>query len=101
MFQLTSLHEQDLTAEMLDHRLVPGGVPPFDRVIELTSSADDPERNIHSGDLLDLRHPGLFERGDVDIALERCGPDLKSELLIKEIDEAVNEMIRSLVAAMD
>src|SRR5262245_33613789 len=95
------LNELDLAPKMIYHLLEPADVPPFDRHVELTASYDDPERSVFTSLLVNLRIPPLFLLGDVNVSSEGCGLDVELKTLVQEVDEAVQTMVRSLVAAVD
>src|SRR3990172_2831005 len=98
---LTHLDELDPAAKVIHHSLKANGVPPFDRVVQLPTGHEEPEGGALSLNLLHPREPGLLHIGDMDIPFERGGPDGESQGLVQERDESVNEMVGSVVAAMD
>src|SRR3990172_5266954 len=98
---LANLDELDAVAKVIHHLLKANGVPPFDRVVQLSTRHEEPEGGALSLHLLYPREPGLLHIGDVDIAFEYGGFDGESQGLVQESDESVNEMIGRLVAAMD
>src|SRR5260370_11452190 len=65
------LNELDATAKMVNDGLVTVGLPPFDGNIKLSTCGHDPKRSIFAGSFVDLREPGLFLIGQVDITLEK------------------------------
>ena len=95
------LHEQDAILESDRPPLKARVVPPFDREIELAPGDHDPERHRGSQDLLDLRKPRLLDRRDVNVAAKHGRPDGQAQLLVQEVDETMNEVVRRLVALVN
>src|SRR5688572_10225011 len=98
---LADLHELDPPREVVDHLLVALVRPPLDRVVELAAGGEEPERTARALLALDAREPLLLGGCDVDVSLEERRPDGEAEPLVQELDEAVEEVVRRLVAAVD
>ncbi len=98
---LAHLHEEQPVAEVVDDGLVACRVPPFDRVVELPTRGEQPERRAVAFEGFDLAEPVLLRLVDVQVALEIGHADAQPELLVQVLDEAIEEVARLLVAAMD
>src|SRR6187551_1764253 len=101
MADFTDLNKQDAIAKMVHHALIPFGVPPLDRGIELAAGIHDPERQIHAGKFVDNRLPPPLVRGQVNVTMELSRLQRDAEARAQEMDETVDAMVRRLVAAMD
>ena len=75
--------------------------PPLDGKILLAAADNDPERYPLSDHLLHRRKPLLLLFGKMDVPSEGRGPDLQAQLLVEIVNEAVDEVIRELVALVD
>lgn len=99
--RLPHLNEGDLATKVIHYLLVTSSVPPFDGKIELATRCDDPERGVLACQLLHLRPPRFLHLRQVDVSLEGGRPDLKAQRVVQVINEAENEVIRALVAAVN
>ena len=98
---LAALHELDSTFEVIDNGLIARRVPIFTGVIEFPTCHHDPERSLVCKVFLDLVDPSLFLIGQPNIGTKLCDRDFQSELLLKIIDEPVDEMFRIIAAFVD
>src|SRR5580692_10065562 len=98
---LPDLYKEHSPPEMVHHFLVARGRPPFDGVVELPSRVDDPERDRIGRNLLHLRNPVFFDRGEMDVTPEFREFDPYLEAAVQELDKSVQEMPGFLVAAMN
>src|SRR6266511_6155708 len=95
------LHEQDFPAETIDDGLPSAEMPPFDRVVELSSGHDDPVGNLPPGDLFHQRRHGLLRIREVNIPSKPRQFDLEAKLVVQVFDEAMKEMDRPLIRKLD
>ena len=95
------LHEEDASAEVIDHRLPAVGRPPFDGDIGLAARGDDPVRDIEAEMLDDLRRPRALEWMQVDVAAEFGGPDTEIESAVQALDESVDGVVRRAIALIE
>src|SRR2546428_6576146 len=98
---LANLNELEPPAKMIDHLLVTLPLPPFDSDIVLASRGNDPEWRVSPRDFADLRVPSPFLVRKVDIALESRGPDREAQVSVQELNEAMQAVVRSQVAAIN
>jgi hypothetical protein len=64
---LPDLDEEDFPAEMIGDRLPSAEMPPFDRVVELSSGYDDPAGDLATVEFFRQRRQGFFGLGEVNI----------------------------------
>src|SRR5437867_12041741 len=98
---LPALHEPNAAAKMVNNLLSAVRVPPLGCEIRLTATGNDPEPGAETFRLFDLRHPALFELGDVNVAFESVRFDNDAKLLLQKEAEAMNNVIWQLVRAIN
>jgi len=95
-----ALHEGQPAAEVIDHALEAGRVPPLGGEVVLAAGHHDPEvlRQIRG----DAGRAGLFLLGtEVDVAAELGDRDAQLEVLLQVLRVAVQEVVGPLVALVD
>ena len=95
------LNEEQAVAEMIDHRLPPAAMPPFDGVIVFAAGGYDPVRAGFPKMFRDHGRPRFFFGAEVDVAFEGGGFDVQPEFVVQILDKPMNEMVGPIVAAMD
>src|SRR5260221_13104851 len=95
--RLPDLHELDFPTKMIDYCLIPFRFPPLDGDVVLSARCYDPERNVLSRDLMNLRIPPSFQLREVNIAAERNRLNREPKPFVQKIDVAMKTMIRSLI----
>src|SRR5262245_47338243 len=101
MASFAYLHEEELAVKMVNDLLPAAAVPPFDRVIILATSGDDPVWASFTQGFFHGPKSFLFFVAQMDIAFELSRTDAQTKFLIKVFNEAVNEMIGSGITTMD
>jgi hypothetical protein len=101
MTLITDLDELNSPAKVIHDLLITIGTPPFDGHVVLAASRDDPKRDFLACQFPDLRIPGLFQFGNVDISFEDGGLNVQLEPLVQKLSETMETMIGNLVASID
>jgi hypothetical protein len=84
---------------MIAYFLISKNAPPLEGEILLFACDNiDPERFWFSENLFDLGKPGFLKIGNVYVASEYGWPNPQAKFLIEKLREAVDEVVRGLVA---
>jgi hypothetical protein len=92
---LADLDELYLSSELIDYSLKAFCAPPLYGYVIFATCGNEPEWNLRTGKLRDLRVPGLFLRRKMDIPLEQRGSDCQVKPAVKEFDKTVQAMVGS------
>src|SRR5260370_41915188 len=95
-----NLDELNPTPKMIDDLLVTLRLPPLNRQIVLATRCNNPKRCVLSGDFVDLRVPGLFLAGEMNIAFESSGLGGTMKVLVEKLNETLEAEVRGLVVAV-
>ncbi|HEX9254453.1 MAG TPA: hypothetical protein VF938_02870 [Candidatus Angelobacter sp.] len=101
MSDTANLDELNPTPKMIDDLLVTLRLPPLNGQIVLATRCNNPKRCVLSGDFVDLRVPGFFLAGKMNIAFESSGLDGKMKTLVEKLNETVKAVVRRQVAAIN
>lgn len=101
MTDLANLDKTDAPLEVIDNTLVTIGRPPFGGEVELPPSDNEPKWR--SGQIQSEKFIGYqaFVSGKVNVTLKAQGSDWGVQPFSQVLNEAVNEVIRALVALMN
>src|SRR3954469_1219642 len=95
------LDELDVSTEMVDHRLIPRRIPPFDRDVVFAPGGDNPKRDRFSRQFVDLRVPPSFLGCHVDVAPENRCLYSQTQFPVQEFNKAVNGVVGRLITKID
>src|ERR1051325_5036571 len=101
MAECADLYEKDFATKIIDYPLVSIGWPPFNGYIVLPPGCNDPERGPLAGHFMDLRVPGSFQVGEMDITFESGWLDREAEALVQKVDETMQAVIGGFIALVD
>ena len=93
------LNKLNSSREVIDHGLITRGVPPFDREVKFTACGYQPINAIaHKS--AEGPHAVSFIFGQVDIAFKISGKDADTQAFPDVFHEAMDEMVRQLIASV-
>jgi len=98
---LADLHELDSASKGVHHLLVAFVGPPLDRIVELAAGNEEPEGPRRSERALDPLEPAFLLIRYPDVSLEGRRSNPEAQGFVQILDEAVEEVIGSLIAPID
>lgn len=101
MASAPDLDKLDAPAEVIDHLLPAGRIPPFDRIVIFPTRDDDPVGRVLAGQFHDLRSPLPLALVQMDVAVKSRGLDPQAQAFVQEFDEGEEEMFRKMIAPRD
>ena len=99
MASISHLHELNATTKIIDHFLVPLDGPPFNREVILAAGADDPKRDVFSGQLPERRRSRPFGFGQVNVTAELRWLEPQIEPAVQKIQK-VKDVVAGPPAAL-
>jgi hypothetical protein len=100
--RFAALDELDAALIMVDDLLEAIRVGPLGGEVGFAARDDDPELSRQdSGDFLNLRHPGFFLVGQMDVALERMRLYVNAQSIVQKQTERMDKVVRKLIALVD
>src|SRR5437667_12089329 len=94
-----NLDELNPTPKMIDDLLVTLRLPPLNGQIILATRCNNPQRCVLPGEFVDLRVPGFFHAGKMNIACESSGVDGTITVLVEDLNQPVKDVVRRMASA--
>ena len=98
---LPDLHELDTVLEMIHDFLISVVVPPLDRIVQLATRNQQPERLIDPFTLSIFRKPNSFFVGNMNVTLEIRHANPKSKQVVQICWKRVQEVAGGIVRLID